>query len=298
MNVVNVLRSVKRFIAAYLLPAIGLIVLVAILIDVARFDSRLFVQDTLNFARENEVSLSVIISALLLFAYLLQFQSQYFQRKIMSRQETLMNAGYTPILGVTSQEFGQEREVDTNKPEDMNRFYADIVNNGNSTARNLRMWFGISYNGSPLKRPLVRSTEVTLTREQEGTWWPRNIGGALSHSPDSPTTFICDPKVKYKKKIDPQGRQWLTKLFTNPILNPCYEYERVPVHEALEELSSQNIDEFRLALVLRYNTTVGNEDEIPITGYKADPSKIGDNYLLYSSQEHSKEVKKYIKAAN
>jgi len=189
-----------------------------------------------------------------------------------------MKAGYTPILGVTKQEFGFGRNNKSTNSVEGNKLYLDIVNNGNSTARDLRIWFGISYNGSRFSKP-VRSNEVTLTREEEGSWWPTDTGGALSSSQDSATTFVCDPKLK------------------------CHTYDirksnlEIWLHDALSKLEENEIEEFRLAVVLRYKTPVGNEEEVPLTAYKADPSKIGEKHLLYKAQEHESKVREYIRSA-
>jgi len=277
-------RNAIQFIGKYLLPSLGLLSFLVIGGDVFFFEGEIVVQSIFTIAQTNETALSVVISGLLLFAYLLQFQSQHFQRKIMSRQEVLMSAGFTPILGVTEYKFGHEIEDSTQTAEDKNRLYLDIVNNGNATARDLRVWFGISYNGSSYINPIVKSKEVTLTREKEGSWWPADTGGALSNSSDISTRFVCEPKLNYRCKP-----WYIPKALNN--------YEEIPIHKALKKLENKGSNEFRLAIVLRYKTTVGNQEQIPITGFKADPSKIGDDYLLYSTQEHGVEVKDYISQA-
>lgn len=278
------IRRKLQAIAVYVLPALGGLILFAALVDVSLYNSTVFVQSVLTTAEDNDSALSVIISGLLLFAYMLQFQSQHFQRKIMSRQETLMKAGFTPILGVTHHEFGNDASSERSIPNENNRLYIDIINNGNATARDLRMWFGISYNGVSSISPLIRSNEVKLTREEEGSWWPTDTGEALSNSSDSATTFVCDPELKHRQKS-----WYLPKLFNN--------YEPIPVHQALNELDEIECDEFRLAMVLRYRTTVGNSEEIRITSLKANPSKIGDNYLLRTAQDQGKVEDDYVRQA-
>lgn len=189
-----------------------------------------------------------------------------------------MEAGYTPILGVTKQIFGFEKDAGVPNSKDANRMYIDIVNNGNSTANDLRIWFGISYDGSIFSKP-IRSNEVTLTREEEGSWWPTDTGGALSSHQHCATTFTCDPQLRRRN------------------YNPFEADSEIGIHEALAELEEDGVEEFRLAIVLRYKTPVGSEEQIPLTAYKANPGKIGDEYLLYKAQEHENSVGEYIRSS-
>lgn len=278
------LRRIIRTAGVYFPPFLGGLVLVATIVDISLYDNTLFVESVLKTAKANKASLSVVISALLLFAYILQFLSQHLQRKIMTRQETLMNAGFTPILGVTNHEFGYEIDGETKTQEEKNRLFLDVINNGNATARDLRIWFGISYEGACRFNPLIWSDEVRLTRKEDGAWWPADTGGALSNSSEFATRFVCEPKLKCR------CMDWYVPKLLN-------SYDEIPIHKALKKLEEKESEEFRLAMVLRYKTTVGNEEEVPITGFKANPGKIGEDYLLYSAQEHNSEVKNYIKQA-
>jgi hypothetical protein len=59
-----------------------------------------------------------------------------------------MQAGYTPILGGSSREWGSQRsedDFDNIDQKEANRLYIKLSNSGNSTARNLRIWTGVDY---------------------------------------------------------------------------------------------------------------------------------------------------------
>ncbi|WP_144049508.1 hypothetical protein [Halorubrum salipaludis] len=282
-KIMSSLRDIARLIGVYILPASGILILILSLSDIVFYGGDIFVTAVLATADENQSSLSVIISGLLLFAYILQFQSQNLQRKIMSRQENLMNAGFTPILGVSDLKYGHELEDNTPQPKDKNRLYLDIVNNGNAAARDLRILFGISYDTDLRTGSIIQSCEVPLTREDEGSWWPVGTGGALTPSSGETTRFVCDPKLNYRTTCLPEF------LTSN-------KYDERLMHTALNNLEDNGITDIKISIILKYKTSVGNEEEIPLTGLKGDLDKLDRPPMLHTIPDHGSEVIEYMKS--
>ncbi|MFC7204831.1 hypothetical protein ACFQJC_15045 [Haloferax namakaokahaiae] len=269
----------------YILPLIAAALLFGTLGDILLYGGSIFSDKILAYAGENKDSLSVVLSGLLLIAYLLQFQSQIAQRKIMNRQEQIMKAGYTPILGVTNQRFGQDEyegpDISSHKA---NELFLDLVNNGNSTARDLQVWFGISYSACSWKTPDIRSNSVPLRRAKDGAWWPAETGGAITDDSEDSVTFSCEPMLsKFERTI--------------PFVPIFGSRKDLEMGEALELLKKEGVKEFRLAIVLRYTTATGVKDNIPLSAYKANPGTIGDDYLLYKASEVNAKVEEYKEAA-
>lgn len=258
--------------ASWLLLGTIVIFFLVSLIDLQFYSGELLINGILSYTKENEVPLSIIISALLLVAYLMQYFIQETQAELASRQEKLMEAGFTPIIGITKREWGKNRRDDTDMDtREANKIYLDMVNYGNSTAKNLRLWVGIDYDDGPSDRYFA-STPVNLQRTEEGTWWPTDVGGALSNEAESSTEFSASPKLQEVKK--------------SGFLKRREEAEDILIEEALEDLKSEGIEEVTLLLELRYETTTGEEQSVNLALYQAKLAQLEDSdWQLYSAQE-------------
>ncbi|GGO03026.1 hypothetical protein GCM10009030_38260 [Haloarcula pellucida] len=188
-----------------------------------------------------------------------------------------MRAGYTPILGVSSREWGAERAEAGDDPgqDKANRLFLDLSNSGNSTARDLRLWTGLSYKSTkdldydycPYSSPLRRTSDAS--------WWHSDEGGALAQTEDNSVEFKTDPKVQRVEN----GR-----LKFNPARKEVF------LHTALESLEEAGVKNIEIAQVLKYTATTGSEEEIYLGAYEADLSNLKSHDMwLYRAQENKEE---------
>ncbi|WP_152423123.1 hypothetical protein [Natrinema versiforme] len=247
------------------------------IVDHVVLSGEILSNNELDFADKNDSVLSVLISGFLLIAYLMQYLVQDSQHELMSRQESIMNAGYTPILGVTSSEWGNERNDNIDlEPHEANKYYMNIMNSGNSTARDLRLKTEIGSCAEPADITFY-SHSVPLQRTSEGTWWPTDVGGALSESHNEPTEFYASPKVR---KIEKTG-----------LLKRDKEIREVHIHTALQAIeksdnnSATGTNEVKITIYVKYKTATGSKQEIKICELKEMVSNLGVNdYHLYKYQ--------------
>lgn len=269
----------RRFIGLYLFPLIGVGTTGLLSTDQLLLNGRYLVNPVMTFANANQQALSVIFSGMLVFAYLMQYQNQRSQRKIMDTQIQLMSAGYTPIVGVSDREWGAQREdrenIDELDTEDANRLFLGLSNTGNSTARNLQVWIGIDYNDSEELGNLYRSYCTSLRRTSNTSWWHTDKGGALASTPDETTIFQADLQLSKEKK------RWFRKNKSQG---------RIPIHIALEDLEENGIETAEIALILQYTTTTNQEEEIELGAFEVDlPSLKEDDMWLYRAMEMKEE---------
>jgi hypothetical protein len=262
---------VSKRISQFLL--IGVLLLIAAsAVDFVFRDGAVFLNGLLDYADTHNTALSVLVSALLFAVYLMHYFIQDTQTELVSRQERLMRAGYTPIVGVKSREWGKERDDGTDiETFEANKHYLKLVNNGNSAARDLRLWIGVQYDSSD--EVYYASNSVPLQRTDEGTWWPTDVGGALSETGDEATEFVSSPKLV---KMQQKGR-----------FRRDSELGEVDIGDALESIHG-GPEEISLAFSVRYTTTTGEDQEIEI-GVIREKLSILENvgWTLYDAQEVS-----------
>lgn len=269
------LSKVFQFLSYYFLPLIILSTVLAISADAGFADGAHLIQPTLSLAKDNQATLSLIISGLLLFAYLMQYQNQRIQRGIMNRQMNLMRAGYTPIIGVSNRSWGVNK-VDLTAdpdPDEVNRLFLELSNSGNSTARDLRLWTGLLYESTSELDNYFRSYASPLRRTSGASWWHSDKGGAIAQTEGDTLELKGDPMVK---KV---GRG-----FFKPDSEPVY------LHRALEKLEHAGVEEVEVGFILKYTSTTGSEEEIHLGAYEANLSNLKEQDMwMYRAQENKEE---------
>lgn len=279
----GLIRTVITVVLNYILHFASGVAIIVVIIDESTTDGSNLVQPVLSFAKENEAALTVILSGLLLFAYLMQYQNQRIQRNIMDRQVKLMRAGYTPILGVSNRKWGAEK-VETGEDQDQkqaNRLFLDLSNTGNSTAQDLRLWTALWYEPTDELNHHYRPKTTPLRRTSDPSWWHSDEGGALAQKEDSTTEFKADPKI---------NKTNCTWYNINQEEDPIY------LHAALEELEEAGVVDVEIVFILKYTATTGAEEEIHLGAYEANlPGLKSDNMRVYRSQENKEERVENIK---
>lgn len=273
----ELVKTASTFISYYFLPLTAVTITTAVIIDKLLADGAYIVEPSLSFAQANDAALTVVLSGLLLFAYLMQYQNQRIQRGIMDRQVKLMKAGYTPILGVSSREWGADRAEPSDDPDQdqANRLFLNLSNSGNSTARDLRVWTGLSYEPTANLECHYRSYSSPLRRTSDASWWHSDGGGALTQTEDATIEFKADPKVNRVER----GRFKISRE-TRPVF----------LHTALEDLEDAGVKDIEIAFILKYTATTGSEEEIYLGAYEADLSRLkGEDMWMYRAQENKEE---------
>jgi hypothetical protein len=188
-----------------------------------------------------------------------------------------MRAGYTPIVGVSNREWGADRADPGDDPdqEEANRLFLCLSNSGNSTARDLRVWTGLSYEPTKDLSYKYQPYSSPLRRTSDASWWHSDEGGALAQTENDATEFKTDPKLnrveRGRLKLRPESR---------PVL----------LHTALEDLEDAGVGKVEIAFILKYTTTTGFEEEIYLGAYEADLSRLkGDDMWVYRAQENKEE---------
>lgn len=276
-------NTASTFIGYYFLPLTTITITAAVVIDKSLAGGAYIIEPSLSFAEANDAALTVILSGLLLFAYLMQYQNQRIQRSIMDRQVKLMRAGYTPILGVSSREWGADRVEHSDDPDQdqANRLFLDLSNSGNSTARDLRVWIGLSYEPTADLEYHYRSYSSPLRRTSDASWWHSDRGGALAQTENGTTEFKIDPKV------DRVEGGWPTV---------SRESQPVLLHTALDDLEDAGVEDIEIAFILKYTATTGSEEEIYLGAYEADLSRLkGYDMWMYRAQENKEEYVEEIR---
>lgn len=275
------MNSLRRTISQTLMVVL-LVFIFVMLSDMAFLDGRILTNSLLESLKSNNTAISVLLSALLLLAYLMQFLVQDTQTDLMKSQQKIMNAGYTPIIGIKSKEWGKQRSEDTDiDPYEANKYYLELANDGNSTARDLRLWIGVNYDYDDHDE-YYTSTTVPLQRTDEGTWWPTDVGGALSEATDTSTEFVADPALdKMRKTLC--GRS-----------DKSIENENIDT--VLESLYDCGVEEVALVFSIRYSTSTGEDQEIDI-GVRREKLRTLESvgWTLYDTQEGSSDEIETVK---
>lgn len=125
------------------------------------------------------------------------------------------------------------------------------------------------------------SNTVPLQRTDEGTWWPTDVGGALSETGNEATEFVAKPK--------------LTKVELGGFLENVSELNEVDISDGLESIH-EDVEEVSLVFSVRYTTTTGDDQEIAIGVVREKLSKLEEvDWTLYDAQEASSEEYSKIK---
>ncbi|WP_257627811.1 hypothetical protein [Haloplanus salinarum] len=201
----------------------------------------------------------------------MQYLVQDIQADIASQQSELMSAGYTPIVGVVSRKWGKQRDddMDIETPE-ANKYYLELANNGNSAARDLELWIGVYYRFNRSKT-YFSSNSVPLKRTQEGTWWPTDVGGALSES-EGTTEFVAEPKLR--------------KIEKSSLLKRSKEIDETEIGEALKTIYNDGVNEVSVVFSVTYKTATGENQEIEVGAYQEKLSRLENHdWKLYYAQE-------------
>lgn len=262
----NTLRTKAwSFIKTRWVELLGLIFLTAIAIDLAVYAGEQFVNGVTSWASTNDGLASLILSAGLLFAYLLQFRTQDRQRILMNQQKHIMDAGYTPLIGVTQQTIeDQSTDPETSETESLE---LTVVNRGNSLATDLQLHFLISYDTDNQR---YTNHSDPLRRTENGVWWSSGSGGSISPEEDE-VEFSIPARVTDTK----HGRS-----------------EPVDIADVIDDIfeTEDEIDEIEIATQLHYKDAKGNQKEIDLTIYTIKSSN-GDADLKLSSAANERAVR-------
>ncbi|SDZ92775.1 hypothetical protein SAMN04488065_1269 [Haloplanus vescus] len=258
-------QSILRFISIRWVELLGFIFLIAIAIDHGIYAGDKFINSVTTWASENNGLASVILSTGLLFAYLLQFRSQDRQRVLMEQQKQIMNAGYTPLIGVIQQDL--EDHSTNPKTSETESLKLTIVNRGNSLATDLEVHFLITYDAHNQR---YTNHSGPLRRTEDGVWWNSGSGGSLSPE-ESEVEFHIPVEVTDTK---------------------CSQNEPTDIADAINDIfdSGNSIDEIEIATQLRYQDAKGNQKEIDLTIYTIQ-SPNGDIELKLSSAADERPVR-------
>lgn len=235
----------------------GILFLVAVAIDLGFYSGDTFVNGIKIWASNNNGLASLILSASLLYAYLLQFRTQDRQRVLMNQQKEIMDAGYTPLVGVTEQNVNDR----TSSPEvpETESVELTVVNRGNSLATDLELHFLISYETNNQR---YTDHSSPLRRTEDGVWWHAGSGGSIS--PEEPEVEFSTPARVTDTEYD--------------------QDEPVDISDAIDRIfdSKDDVDQIRIATQLHYKDAKANEKEIDLTIYTINSSN-GDSDLKLSN---------------
>ncbi|MFC4540439.1 hypothetical protein ACFO5R_00640 [Halosolutus amylolyticus] len=261
------LRSkVWSFIKTRWVELLGIIFLAAVTIDLSIYAGEQFVNSVTSWASTNDGLASIILSAGLLFAYLLQFRTQDRQRVLMNQQKQIMDARYTPLVGVTQQTL----EDHSSNPEisETESLQLTIVNRGNSLATDLQLHFLISYDTDNQR---YTNHSRPLRRTEDGVWWSSGSGGSISPEEDEVEFSVPAEVTDIEHSQD----------------------EPIDIADAINDIfvSEGDIDEIEIATQLRYKDAKGNQKEIDLSIYTIKSSN-GDANLKLSSAANERAVRK------
>jgi type II secretory pathway pseudopilin PulG len=243
---------------------LGIISLAVIAADLWFASGSWFVNGVKTWASTNNGLASLILSAGLLFAYLLQFRTQDRQRVLMNQQKQIMNqqieimdAGYTPLIGVTQQTIkDHSSDPETAETESLE---LTVVNRGNSLATDLELHFLISYD---TENQQYTNLSDSLRRTEGGMWWNSGSGGSISSEEDAVEFSIAAEVTDTKHSQD----------------------EPVNISDAIDSIfdNEDDIGEIEIATQLHYKDAKGNHEEIDLTIYTIQSSN-GDADLRLSN---------------
>lgn len=262
----NNLRSKTwSFIKIRWVELLGIIFLTAVAIDLRAYAGNTFVNGVANWASNNDGLAPIILSAGLLFAYLLQFRTQDRQRVLMNQQKQIMDAGYTPLIGVTQQTL-KDHSSNPKTPE-TESLQLTIVNRGNSLATDLQLHFLISYDTDNQR---YTNHSGPIRRTEDGEWWSSGSGGSISPEEDEVEFSIPAEVTDTEHSQD----------------------ESVDIADAIDDIfdSEDDVDEIEIATQLHYKDAKGNKKEIDLTIYIIQSSN-GDADLKLSSAANERAVR-------
>jgi hypothetical protein len=194
-------------------------------------------------------AINIIVSVLLTGALIILYRDL---SVIQSRQVRAMEASYTPVVGIKEWEI-TDKGYDEDSSGASERLVLTLSNEGNSIARDLRIWFAISYE-TPEGDPHIYSLEVPASRTEGKSWWRSGSGGTLPQS-STDVRFYATPTFLRS----PSGPE---------------QTERIRFDKMLRTLSSAGVKELQLAFSLRYNNAAGDEAEIDFAATRIDLGEI------------------------
>lgn len=237
----GVWRTIEGLVKGRWLEILIILLIGAVLVDNLFNSGNLFFNRLESWSNTNEGFASILLSALLLAAYVLQFRSNDRQRVLMEQQKDIMIAGYTPVIGVLNQEVKDYTDDDTKQVDE--ELLLEIVNRGNSLAQDLAIRFEIEHEG---RKSLFDSNSVPLIRVEQGTWWTSGSGGTLSHEEEK-TRFTAEVSLNTKQGEDLSITEAAEKLF--------------------QEENDDKIDRFSVITYLTYKDAMNNPQTIRTNKY-------------------------------
>jgi hypothetical protein len=237
---------------------LGIVFLIILGADLLLASGDWFVNGVKTWASMNNGLASLILSANLLFAYLLQFRTQDRQRVLMDQQKQIMDAGYTPLIGVLQQKI-ENHSSDQKFPE-AESLDLTIVNRGNSLATDLELQFLISYDTEDQR---YTNYSGSLRRTEGGVWWSSGSGGSISPEEDE-VEFTTPVKVADTER--PQDAP-------------------IDVANAIDNIfdSEKDLDSIEVATQLRYKDAKNNQEEVDLMIYTIRSSNRNSNLKLFNA---------------
>jgi len=256
-----------------------LTVIVAVGIEVFH-PKQLFLNSLFRWARSNTGTASLILTISLIFAYLLQFQTSMKQQRLMKQQKDIMNAGYTPLVGVTDHSV-EPWESFSGPPSE--RLVLSLTNRGNSVAKGLQVKFDIVYEGNQqyasYSKPLRRLNEHNQGRNFEG--------GVISHTEET-VKFQAYAEVWNTKTGSPVDiTAAVADIFDNKIGKIDSQHGLKP----RSKISDQNKDDsqrlVRIEISIIYYNAKDEENILPVQIYDIKPRISDKQEGLYNAQKRS-----------
>lgn len=253
------LQQVWNYLKRRSVELLGLVGMILIAVDFYLYSGSVFVSQTITYAGENQGALSVIFTGLLFYGYILQYRTSDRQREIMENQTDLMDAGYTPIVGIKDRSFkdgGDEIDL-------------ILANKGNSLARDLRVETVIAYE-TPQRADGNHRVEVshyktnTTPIERGGTtkWWKPDSGVMIGEGEGIEDDLYFSANLKVGSAAIEEDDEFLSK--------------------ALDSLYEDGVDTVQIALVLKFRNAKMDESELPFYTTECNLDRLSNSNMNIS----------------
>lgn len=228
----------------------GALFSIFVVVDIVLLNSNILIGPALSSVSGNENAARVIVSVLLLFAYLLQYRTQSQQRKIMERQEELMEGEYFPVVQFHQLEGENEIKIDGNT---ISGGFITLMlsNSGNSIAKDLRLKFHPKLSGSSDEIELSENT-MPLKKKEESTRATITDGGVIPTGVEQ-EEYRCHVEVGYEEDTITFEGLW----------------------HYIEELDEDD-SELEIRFEILFENAVGETGSLAIGGRRKEVSSISD----------------------